>query len=790
MKCKAIFLLYRAAETLASPAIFVYLLARAAKDRRYLSTLRERFGELSALWQKTASDAIWLHAVSVGEVLAAVPLLEELKRRSPQTPVFVSTSTLAGREMAEKRLAELARGIFYAPLDYVWAVRRVLRRIRPSVVVILETEIWPNLFREAKRIGCGLVIVNGRISDRALPRYRRFAPLFGPVLSLCDRIVVQSEEMRERFVMAGAPAEIVEVGGNLKYDFQLRPLAADSPVRAFITGSLPTVPVGAGQGRPLWIAASTSTDGRVEEEDDIIAAQRKLSGWRLILAPRKPDRFEVVAKKLEASGLRWARRSLLGEPGVLSDADVLLLDSIGELAGTFEHADAVFMGGTISEMGGHNILEPALAGKPVIAGPHLENFREIEQHFEAHNAVMRITNGDELADAVRRAASDSQLGMRGFKAAQMKCGAALHISDSVMHLYETCYPSERKPQPAWMFLWLLAQIWKAGSARDRAKKLARQRTLAAPVISVGNITAGGTGKTPVTLELLHDLAPLKPGVLTRGHGRNTQDIIVLPKGTERRPVSCTGDEAQLFLRVAHVPVGIGTERAMAGERLLGEADVRVLLLDDGLQHLQLRRDFDLVLIDALRPFGGGHLLPLGLLREPLEGLARANAFLITRSRATANLAAIVSVLRQYNREAPVYFAWLENRRWTNQQGEILDARALRDLRSVAFCGLGNPESFWLSLADVGVEPLEKHAYSDHHRYTPNEFRRLARHSREIGAQALLTTAKDAVNLCSEFQIIAEPLKVYWLEIGIGIDRKEDLLARIEQKIARRAGVTS
>jgi len=628
--------------------------------------------------------------------------------------------------------------------------------------------------------------VNGRISDRALPRYRRFAPLFGPVLSLCDRIVVQSEEMRERFRIAGAPLEIVEVGGNLKYDFRLMPLAADSPVRRFIEAGL----VEAGQRRPLWIAASTSTDGRIEEEDGILAAQRKLPGWRLILAPRKPDRFEVVAKKLEASGLRWTRRSLFGELEVSPNADVLLLDSIGELAGTFEHADAVFMGGTISEMGGHNILEPALAGKPVIAGSHLENFREIEQHFEAHDAVMRIAGGDELADAVRRAASDPELGTRGFKAAQMKCGAALHISDAVMHLYDTCYPDERKPQPAWMFLWLLAQIWKAGSARDRAKKSARQRQLAAPVISVGNITAGGTGKTPVTLELLHDLAPLKPGVLTRGHGRNTQGIVVLPKGTEKRPVSCTGDEAQLFLRFAHAPVGIGTERAMAGERLLGEADVRVLLLDDGLQHLQLRRDFDLVLIDALRPFGGGHLLPLGRLREPLEGLARANAFLITRSRATANVSAIVSVLRRYNREAPVYFAWLENRRWTNQQGEFLDARALRDLRSVAFCGLGNPDSFWLSLADLGVQPLEKHAYDDHHRYAPNEFRRLARHAREIGAQVLLTTAKDAVNLCSEFESIAEPLQVYWLEIGIGIDRKEDLLARIEEKVAQRAGVAS
>ena len=184
-------------------------------------------------------------------------------------------------------------------------MRRVLRRIRPSVLVILETEIWPNLFREAKRIGCGVVMVNGRISDRALPRYRRFAGVFAPVLALCDRIMVQSDEMRERFIVAGAPPGIIEVGGNLKYDFRLEPLAADSPVRAFIA---------AGQGGPIWIAASTSTDGR-EEEDDVIAAQRPLPGWRLIVAPRKPHRFDVVAKKLEASGLRWTRRTAFEDEG-------------------------------------------------------------------------------------------------------------------------------------------------------------------------------------------------------------------------------------------------------------------------------------------------------------------------------------------------------------------------------------------------------------------------------------------------------------------------------------------
>ncbi len=753
-----------------APAVLLYLLARVLRNPRYFPTLRERLGELSALWQKTASEAIWLHAVSVGEVLAAVPLVEELRRGSPRIPIFVSTTTLGGREMAAKRLAPLVDGVFYAPLDYVWMVRRVLRRIRPSVVVILETEIWPNLFREAKRIGCGLILVNGRISDRALPRYRRFAPLFGPVLEMCDRILAQSDEINSRFVAAGAQPGIVETAGNLKFDFTLTPLAEDSPVRSFIA---------AGQGRPLWVAASTSTDGRLEEEDDVIAAQRALAGWRLILAPRKPDRFDAVAKKLEASGLRFARRTALLD----YDADVLLLDSIGELAGTFEHSAAVFMGGTISEMGGHNILEPAMVGKPVVAGPHLENFREIEKHFDAHNAMLRIETGAELASAIDRAAADAGLGQRALAAAGMKCGASKRCAEAVLGLYASRYPQFRRMQPGWMFLWFFSQIWRLGNARDRKQKLARRRKLPVLVVSVGNITAGGTGKTPVTLELLQDLAGRKPGLLTRGYGRHTRDVVVLPRGDECAPIERTGDEAQLYIRSAHVPIGISADRFEAGSRLLAAADVGVLLLDDGFQHLQLARDFDLVLIDAMNPFGGGHLLPLGRLREPLAGLARADAFLVTRSRAVANLKAIESTLHRYNPGAPVYHAWLENRRWTNLRGEHLDVGVFTGVKAVAFCGLGNPQSFWRSLANVGVKPMEQHSFGDHHRYTPTDLRRLARHAREIGAKVLLTTAKDAVNLCSEFEGVAAPLEVYWLEIGIGIDRRDELLAQIERKIA-------
>jgi tetraacyldisaccharide 4'-kinase len=767
---KAIFVLYRLTQTLASPLIGLYLLLRGLRNRRYISTLGERFGDLPASWQRTVSGAIWLHAVSVGEVLAAAPLVEELTARCPAAPLYLSVSTLAGRETADKRLGSLLDGVFYAPLDFVWAVRRVLRRLRPSVVIVMETEIWPNLFREARRVGCGLALVNGRISDKAFPSYRKHAWFFREVLSLCDRILAQSDEMRDRFVAAGAPAAIVDTAGNLKYDFKPGALPVDSPVLQFLNAPSP---------KRLWVAASTSSDDRVEEEDFVRNAQHALAGdWRLIVAPRKPERFDAVAHKLDTAGLRWTRRSALSDP----NADVLLLDSIGELSGIFAHADVVFMGGTLAEKGGHNILEPALFGKPVIAGPHLENFRDIELHFGKHDALLRIASGDELADAVRRAAADPGLGERALAAAEMQRGATARTADAVLALYDSRFPSDRPAQPAWVFLWAFSKLWQAGSALDRRRKRARARKLPVPVVSVGNITAGGTGKTPATIELVHELADRLPAVLTRGHGRGTSDIVLLPCGDEQIPIAFTGDEAQLYVRGAHVPIGIGAERYEAGMQLLRAAKVGMFILDDGFQHLQLKRDFDLVLIDSLHPFGGGHLLPLGRLREPIEGLGRADAFIIARANEAANLNAIEAVLRRYNPAAPIFRSFVVPREWTNDRGETIDALGMTPVRCVAFCGLGNPQTFWRSLDQLGVTPLQKFDYGDHHRYTPVEMRRLARYAIDLGVEALVTTAKDAVNLPPEFVEIVHPLRVYWLEIAVEIKGRAELMALIAKKI--------
>jgi 3-deoxy-D-manno-octulosonic-acid transferase len=765
LKRKAIFLLYRVLQALASPVLLVYLLLRGLRIPGYISTLRERCGHIPPSWQQTVSGSIWFHAVSVGEILAAVPLIEAVRKCTPGIPVFVSTTTMAGRETAEKRLTGLADGVFFAPLDYVWAVRRVLRRLRPSVVVIFETEIWPNLFRESKGMGCGLIIVNGRISDRAFPRYRKFAPVFSAVLELCDTILAQSDEMKARFEAVGAPPGTVRVGGNLKYDFTPSALPADSPVLAFIE---------AGRERPLWIAASTSADDLISEEDFVIAAQRKLPEWRLIIAPRKPERFGNVAGLLEQSGLKWTRRTAFDDP----QADVLLLDSIGELSALFPYATVVFMGGTLADRGGHNILEPAIFGKPVIVGPHMENFREIAQDFERNRAVLRIESGSELNSAVVSAASEPGLGERARAAAEKKRGAAARAADEVLALYDTTYPCERQAQPVHAFLWLLSLLWQAGSAFDRRSRRRRTARLPVPVISVGNITTGGTGKTPVTIELLREFRGSNAGLLTRGHGRTAREGVVFLEGNEKMTLSLTGDEAQLCMREARVPIGIGPDRFSMGVQLLRETYLRVLFLDDGFQHLQLHRDSDLVLIDALRPFGGGHLVPLGGLREPLDGLARASAFLITRADEAVNTKAIESVLRRYNAAAPIFHARTIPAKWRDAGGAEWEPDNFKNSRAVAFCGLGNPQAFWKTLRRLDIEPLNCYEYDDHHQYTPAEIRRLGQHARDVGADVLLTTAKDAVNLDADYPVIVDPVKLYWLDIRTEIERREELFSLI------------
>jgi tetraacyldisaccharide 4'-kinase len=310
-----------------------------------------------------------------------------------------------------------------------------------------------------------------------------------------------------------------------------------------------------------------------------------------------------------------------------------------------------------------------------------------------------------------------------------------------------------------------------------------------PVVSIGNLTMGGTGKTPSVLRIAELLQSSghRPGILTRGYGRGSPEKeLVLAPGA-KMSAAHSGDEPQIFLRSGLAPVGIGADRFSAGRLLLQEFPVDVLLLDDGFQHVKLARDLDLVLIDGLNPFGGGQLFPLGRLREPLAGLARADAIIVTRSGFSDLAAPIESAVRRWNPRAPVFRACLAARAWVeNRTGTEYPAGALPLGRAAAFCGLGNPLSFWRTLENLGIEPVDRVEFGDHHRYRPYELRRLAAQFAVAGAAAVVTTQKDAVNLCESCDELLEPLPLFWLKVTMGIENESALLDWIEQRLRNEA----
>ncbi len=510
MRTQLIYGLYRALQWLAFPFLLLYLCGRLVRNRAYARGFGERFGRLPRHIQPTLPGAVWLHAVSVGEALAAAPLAKQLRESMPDAPLYVSCTTLAGRALCEQKLGPLADGVFYAPLDYCFAVRRVLRRLKPALLVVMETEIWPNLFREARRAGARVLVVNGRISDRALPRYQRLDWFFRHVLAHADRVLAQDETAARRYRALGAAR--VENAGNLKYDFDPDSTSIPADLGEFL-GRL--------DAWPVWVAASTmppAAPGDPDEDDAVLDAFGALAErWPrllLILAPRRPERFDAAAEKIRARGYRFVRRTELAGAEAPCLPAILLLDSIGELNSLFRAATAVFMGGTLPRRGGHNILEPAAFGVPVLAGPHMENFAEIAADFRENGALISLQRPEDLAPALESLFADAELradaGRRARELALARRGATGRALAAIGELREAALPRPPGLHP-------LALLWLGGMALHRAAARLRPDAPERPVISIGNLAMGGTGKTPMVRWLCRELSVrgLRVAVLTR-----------------------------------------------------------------------------------------------------------------------------------------------------------------------------------------------------------------------------------------------------------------------------------
>lgn len=410
-----------------------YWLFQMLRHGKYRRGLSERLGRVptritagtSAPSAVGASRVIWIHAVSVGEVIAVSGLVAAMRSRFPGYRLFVTTTTDTGQEMARKRFGQ--DRVFYFPMDFAFAVRPYLRALRPELVVIAETEFWPNFLRLAHESGARIAIVNARISDRSWPNYRRFRWALRHALSPVDLFLTQTAADADRLRAIGAKENRVHVAGNLKFDATL---PEPPPIVENLRRSLAQADAG-----PVLVCGST-TDGEepllLKAFENVLVAHPQAV---MILAPRHPERFDSVASILREMGVRFWRRSLWRGESVAGG--VVLLDAMGELAALYALADIAFVGGSLVPRGGHNIIEPAQYGVAIVVGKHTENFRDIVELFRSRDAL-RIVGQSELPlvlmDLFAHPQERAALGRRAAETIQSQTGATLRTLEAIQTL--------------------------------------------------------------------------------------------------------------------------------------------------------------------------------------------------------------------------------------------------------------------------------------------------------------------------------------------------------------------
>lgn len=408
-----------------------WLIYQALSKGKYRQGYAQKF--LGLVPRRTSNaKCIWLHAVSVGEVNLLATLIKRIARTRPDWQCVVSTTTMTGMALAKKKYPELT--VFYCPLDFSWAVKTALRRVRPDVLVLAELELWPNLISFARRSGARVAVINGRLSRRSARGYGRIRPFVARLLGRIDFVAAQNETYAERFRGLGAVAQTVQVTGSMKYDGA----QTDRDNRA--TQKLRRV-AGFHDDDIVFLAGSTQEPEEALALDAYRRLREKWPRLRLVLVPRHPDRFSTVAKMLDNSGVPWQRRTDLDhdeESSAESGARVLLVDVVGELGAWWGTAEIAFVGGSMGSRGGQNMIEPAAYGAAVSFGPNTRNFRDVVSAMLDHRAAVVVENGPELTDFVRRCLEDTSyrdaLGGRARQLVARQLGAADRTLELLVNL--------------------------------------------------------------------------------------------------------------------------------------------------------------------------------------------------------------------------------------------------------------------------------------------------------------------------------------------------------------------
>lgn len=420
------YILYNIALMLATLAVFPYLLVKFVSAPKYRGGVSQKLGRVRKGVLKVIKDSprpIWVHAVSVGEVMAAHPLVRDLKKTFPNKKLILSTVTVTGNLTAKQRVPE-ADAVFYFPFDYPWIVRRVIGKINPAIVLVAETELWPNFFRELKKAGIPSAVVNGRISPTSFRNYLKLKTFFARVFDHVDLFLMQSETDALRIKEIGAPDGKVIITGNLKFDQKI-PTSQSSPLR------IPSE-------RRVIVAGSTHRGEESILLEIFSRLKEKYPSLTLIIAPRHPERFNEVEGLILKAGHSYQRRSRMSSeiPGEIQD--ILLLDTIGELRSFYGICEIAFVGGSLVKVGGHNLLEPAVMKKPIIFSRYMFNFKEISEALISAGGGIMVRDKEDLYDKIDTLLSDREyaqrLGLNAFKVIEANTGATKRTISHISHL--------------------------------------------------------------------------------------------------------------------------------------------------------------------------------------------------------------------------------------------------------------------------------------------------------------------------------------------------------------------
>ena len=824
-------LLYNLAAILAVVLIIPVFLVRAMRERGFVERVRQSLGFFPehALDKVAKKNCIWVHAASVGEIVAASPLIREFRKEFPKSPILVSVVTTSGYEMAN-RIIKDADSIIYFPLDLPWRAGSILRRIHPRVFMPVETELWPNFLKNAKKLKIPVMMVNGRISDKSVNRYKHLHSVLDDMISTVGKFAMQSPIDAEYIMRLGAPPELVTVTGNTKFDQTYTDVSLAEKKKLISE-------MGLVKNGGIFLAGSTHRGEEMPVLEAFAALRKKFPEAKLIIAPRELLRTTEIVALCRHKGFSVARRTeLLEEPR--ADHDIVILDTIGELGRVYSIGDVIYVGGSLISHGGHNILEPAAHGKAIIVGHNMFNFKDTHVLFTKRNACITVHDEAELCDAVTRLFEDEgerrRMERETLAIVSENKGASRKTAKILREFLEEFEQGEnagkvRTTERVENFRTYVTDLMRRRHAEGLGLRIVmgllhsfslvyrqlvnlklwgyetgifKRKRLGCYVISLGNITVGGTGKTPTAQYLAATIRDMgrRVVILNRGYRAKWRGDVGIVSDGQKLYMDATeaGDEAFMLAKhLPEVPVLIGAERALTGQYAIEHFGAEVAILDDGYQHWQLARDMDILLIDAVNVFGNGYMLPRGTLREPVSHIERAGVCLLTKVDQAVGVSRehIKNTIRKYNEKALIVESIHRPRRFVELKdwhrdiaGEGVDIKALAGKRVMAVSAIGNPMSFEQTLCDIGARIAESLRFPDHHEYTTKELQDVLDQAVSLGAEAIVFTEKDAVKIPLTIIEAKAPIPMFVICVEVTFQEGAEpfqamLSADLQEKIA-------